>query len=110
MEEQGTLGEAGGCDLFTSTHTGSGEADKDSSVSPTRVRKKTPAAMFLVGGDDPGEKALKKKGRWQWPLVSGHPEAVVGVEGGMQNRVRSGVLKSKTWYMYGLFALLYSRN
>ncbi|KAJ8787567.1 hypothetical protein J1605_022882 [Eschrichtius robustus] len=41
---------------------GSGEADKDSSVSPTRVRKKTPAAMFLVGGDDPGEKALKKKG------------------------------------------------
>ncbi|XP_067608197.1 tubby-related protein 1 [Pseudorca crassidens] len=41
---------------------GSGEADKGSSVSPTRVRKKTPAAMFLVGGDDPGEKALKKKG------------------------------------------------
>lgn len=59
------------------------------------MRKKTPAAMFLVGGDDPGEKALKKKGRWQWPLVSGHPEAVVGVEGGMQNRVRSRGSKVK---------------
>ncbi|XP_039712264.1 tubby-related protein 1 [Pteropus medius] len=41
---------------------GSGEADKDSSVSPARVRKKIPAAMFLVGEDGPAEKALKKKG------------------------------------------------
>ncbi|XP_006907498.1 tubby-related protein 1 [Pteropus alecto] len=41
---------------------GSGEADKDSSVSPARVRKKIPAAMFLVGEDGPAEKAVKKKG------------------------------------------------
>ncbi|XP_015975709.2 tubby-related protein 1 isoform X2 [Rousettus aegyptiacus] len=41
---------------------GSGEADKDPSVSPARVRKKIPAAMFLVGEDGPAEKALKKKG------------------------------------------------
>nr|XP_036871012.1 tubby-related protein 1-like isoform X6 [Manis javanica] len=40
---------------------GSGEADKDLSVSPGRVRKKAPAAMFLVGVDGPAEKALKKK-------------------------------------------------
>ncbi|XP_060471282.1 tubby-related protein 1 isoform X6 [Panthera onca] len=41
---------------------GSGEADKDTSVSPTRVTKKSPAAMFLVGEDGPAEKARKKKG------------------------------------------------
>nr|XP_045368219.1 LOW QUALITY PROTEIN: tubby-related protein 1 [Camelus bactrianus] len=52
----------GGCDPFTSTHAGSREADKDHSASPTRVSKKMPAAMFLVGGDGPAEKALKKKG------------------------------------------------
>uniref|UniRef100_A0A452F7G9 Tubby-like protein n=1 Tax=Capra hircus TaxID=9925 RepID=A0A452F7G9_CAPHI len=40
---------------------GSGEADKDCSVSPGTV-KKTPAAMFLVPGECPAEKALKKKG------------------------------------------------
>uniref|UniRef100_A0A8C0AD77 Tubby-like protein n=1 Tax=Bos mutus grunniens TaxID=30521 RepID=A0A8C0AD77_BOSMU len=39
---------------------GSG-ADKDCSVSPGTV-KKTPAAMFLVPGECPAEKALKKKG------------------------------------------------
>lgn len=50
------------------THTGSGEADKDPSVSPATVQK-TPAAMFLVGENSPAEKALKKKGGWQWPLV-----------------------------------------
>ena len=52
-----------GCDLFTSTPAGSGEADKDCSVSPGTV-KKTPAAMFLVPGECPAEKALKKKGGW----------------------------------------------
>uniref|UniRef100_A0A8C8ZGX8 TUB like protein 1 n=1 Tax=Prolemur simus TaxID=1328070 RepID=A0A8C8ZGX8_PROSS len=41
---------------------GSGEADKDPSVSPSRAKKKTPAAMFLVGEGGPAEKALKKKG------------------------------------------------
>ncbi|XP_053761075.1 tubby-related protein 1 isoform X3 [Panthera pardus] len=41
---------------------GSGEADKDTSMSPTRVTKKSPAAMFLVGEDGPAEKARKKKG------------------------------------------------
>ncbi|XP_025781849.1 tubby-related protein 1 [Puma concolor] len=41
---------------------GSGEADKDTSMSPTRVTKKSPAAMFLVGEDGPAEKAQKKKG------------------------------------------------
>ncbi|GAB5571441.1 tubby-related protein 1 isoform X7 [Prionailurus iriomotensis] len=40
---------------------GSGEADKDTSMSPTRVTKKSPAAMFLVGEDGPAEKARKKK-------------------------------------------------
>uniref|UniRef100_A0AAA9S3H6 Tubby-like protein n=2 Tax=Bos TaxID=9903 RepID=A0AAA9S3H6_BOVIN len=40
---------------------GSGEADKDCSVSPGTV-KKTPAAMFLVPGECPAEKTLKKKG------------------------------------------------
>lgn len=52
------------CDSVTSTHTGSGEADEDPSGSPARVRKKTPAAMFLVGEEGPAEKAPKKKGRW----------------------------------------------
>uniref|UniRef100_A0A5F5PXS9 Tubby-like protein n=1 Tax=Equus caballus TaxID=9796 RepID=A0A5F5PXS9_HORSE len=41
---------------------GAGEADKDPSGSPAGVRKKTPAAMFLVGEDGPAEKAPKKKG------------------------------------------------
>ncbi|KAG8512034.1 Tubby-related protein 1, partial [Galemys pyrenaicus] len=41
---------------------GSGEADKDPSMSPTRVRKKVPATMFLVGEDGPSERDLKKKG------------------------------------------------
>ncbi|KAF5929637.1 hypothetical protein HPG69_002358 [Diceros bicornis minor] len=41
---------------------GSGEADKNPSGSPARVRKKIPAAMFLVGEDVPAEKTLKKKG------------------------------------------------
>ncbi|XP_012576266.1 PREDICTED: tubby-related protein 1 isoform X2 [Condylura cristata] len=42
---------------------GSGEEDKDPSGSPARVRKKVPAAMFLVGEEGPTrEKALKKKG------------------------------------------------
>lgn len=50
-----------GCDPFTSTQAGSGEADKDCSVSPGRV-KKTPAAMFLVPGDGPSQKALKNGG------------------------------------------------
>ncbi|XP_053459691.1 tubby-related protein 1 [Nycticebus coucang] len=40
----------------------SGEADKDPSVSPGRLKKKLPTAMFLVGDDSPAEKALKKKG------------------------------------------------
>lgn len=67
-KEKGETGGAGdsGCDRpcepFASSHTGSGEADKDLSVSPGRVRKKAPAAMFLVGVDGPAEKALKKKG------------------------------------------------
>ncbi|XP_061002510.1 tubby-related protein 1 isoform X2 [Dama dama] len=38
---------------------GSGDADKDCSMSPGGV-KKTPAAMFLVPGDGPSQKALKK--------------------------------------------------
>ncbi|XP_029800420.1 tubby-related protein 1 isoform X2 [Suricata suricatta] len=41
---------------------GSGEADKDPSMSPARMRKKSPAAMFLVGDHGPAEKAPKKKG------------------------------------------------
>lgn len=52
----------GECDPFTSTYTGSGEADQDPSGSPARVTKKTPAAMFLVGEEGPAEKAQKKKG------------------------------------------------
>uniref|UniRef100_A0A8D0NRC2 Tubby-like protein n=1 Tax=Sus scrofa TaxID=9823 RepID=A0A8D0NRC2_PIG len=41
---------------------GAGEADKDHAVSPTRATRKTPAAMFLVGGAGPAEKPRKKKG------------------------------------------------
>nr|XP_020024524.1 tubby-related protein 1 isoform X1 [Castor canadensis] len=41
---------------------GSGEADKDPSGSPLGVKKKSPAAMFLVGEDSPVVKTLKKKG------------------------------------------------
>ncbi|XP_060045665.1 tubby-related protein 1 isoform X2 [Erinaceus europaeus] len=41
---------------------GAGDAEKDPSVSPITVKKKIPAAMFLVGGDGPIEKPLKKKG------------------------------------------------
>ena len=50
-----------GCDPFPSTQAGSGEADEDCSMSPGGV-KKTPAAMFLVPGDGPSQKALKKGG------------------------------------------------
>ncbi|XP_045628002.1 tubby-related protein 1 isoform X2 [Ursus americanus] len=46
---------------------GSGEADEDPSGSPARVRKKTPAAMFLVGEEGPAEKAPKKKGTSKGP-------------------------------------------
>uniref|UniRef100_A0A8D0Y964 Tubby-like protein n=1 Tax=Sus scrofa TaxID=9823 RepID=A0A8D0Y964_PIG len=46
---------------------GAGEADKDHAVSPTRATRKTPAAMFLVGGAGPAEKPRKKKGGWQGP-------------------------------------------
>uniref|UniRef100_G1L1A1 Tubby-like protein n=1 Tax=Ailuropoda melanoleuca TaxID=9646 RepID=G1L1A1_AILME len=46
---------------------GSGEADEDPSGSPARVRKKTPAAMFLVGEEGPTEKAPKKKGTSKGP-------------------------------------------
>uniref|UniRef100_G3TDX6 Tubby-like protein n=1 Tax=Loxodonta africana TaxID=9785 RepID=G3TDX6_LOXAF len=46
---------------------GPGEADKDPSVSPARVRKKIPAAMFLVGEGVPAEKAWKKKGTSKGP-------------------------------------------
>ena len=59
----------GVCDPFISTHTGAGEADKDHAVSPTRATRKTPAAMFLVGGAGPAEKPRKKKGGWQGPQV-----------------------------------------
>jgi tubby-related protein 1 len=46
-------------------HTaGSGEADKDPSGSPLGVKKRSPAAMFLVGEDSPVVKTLKKKGGW----------------------------------------------
>ncbi|XP_077876270.1 tubby-related protein 1 [Ictidomys tridecemlineatus] len=53
---------------------GSEEADKDPSESPARVRKKNPAAMFLVGGDGPVEKALKKKGLPKGPAEEGKEE------------------------------------
>ncbi|XP_012414996.1 tubby-related protein 1 isoform X2 [Trichechus manatus latirostris] len=46
---------------------GPGEAEKDPSVSPPRMRKKTPAAMFLVGEGVPAEKAWKKKGTSKGP-------------------------------------------
>uniref|UniRef100_A0A8C5LJS2 Tubby-like protein n=1 Tax=Jaculus jaculus TaxID=51337 RepID=A0A8C5LJS2_JACJA len=40
---------------------GAGEASKEPSGSPTRVGKKIPASMFLVGEGSPAEKAVKKK-------------------------------------------------
>lgn len=41
---------------------GAGETDKDPLRSPAALRKKTPAAMFLVGEGGPAEKGVKKKG------------------------------------------------
>lgn len=52
----------GAVTLLHAPCAGSGEADKDPSESPARVKKKTPAAMFLVGGEGPAEKGCKKKG------------------------------------------------
>ncbi|XP_008052881.1 tubby-related protein 1 [Carlito syrichta] len=46
---------------------GSGEADKDPSRSPDKAKKKSPAAMFLVGEAGPAEKAVKKKGTPKGP-------------------------------------------
>ncbi|XP_075859526.1 tubby-related protein 1 [Microcebus murinus] len=46
---------------------GAGEAGEDPSVRPGAVKKKTPAAMFLVGEGGPAEKALKKKGAPKGP-------------------------------------------
>ncbi|XP_075834895.1 tubby-related protein 1 [Microtus pennsylvanicus] len=55
--------EAGeGTKLKKAKKKGAGEADKDPSRSPAALRKKTPAAMFLVGEGGPAEKDVKKKG------------------------------------------------
>ncbi|XP_006860625.1 PREDICTED: tubby-related protein 1 [Chrysochloris asiatica] len=43
------------------------EADEDLSVNPARVRKKIPAAMFLVGEGRPAEKTWKKEGTFKGP-------------------------------------------
>uniref|UniRef100_A0A8D2B3V7 Tubby-like protein n=1 Tax=Sciurus vulgaris TaxID=55149 RepID=A0A8D2B3V7_SCIVU len=69
---------------------GSAEADKDPSESPTRVRKKTPVAMFLVGGDGPAEKALKKKG-----LPKGPEEGKEEEEEEPKNSNQKGKAKGK---------------
>nr|XP_048307153.1 tubby-related protein 1 [Myodes glareolus] len=51
-----------GTKLKKTKKKGAGEADKDPSRSPAALRKKTPAAMFLVGEGGPTEKGVKKKG------------------------------------------------
>lgn len=68
---------------------GAGETDKDPSRSPAALRKKTPAAMFLVGEGGPAEKGVKKKG--VWPKGGGTVGTVCAVrsEGG------------KSWTLWG---------
>uniref|UniRef100_A0A5F9D6E1 Tubby-like protein n=1 Tax=Oryctolagus cuniculus TaxID=9986 RepID=A0A5F9D6E1_RABIT len=60
---------------------GPSEAEQDPPESPSAVRKKSPAALFLVGEGSPAEKASKKKGeccgirRGGWdPGVLGTPK------------------------------------
>ncbi|XP_077911558.1 tubby-related protein 1 [Halichoerus grypus] len=77
---------------------GSGEADKDPSGSPARVRKKTTAAMFLVGEEGPAEKAPKKKGTSKDPEEERkedeeEEEEVAAV--GMKNSNQKGKAKGK---------------
>ncbi|XP_030890192.1 tubby-related protein 1 isoform X2 [Leptonychotes weddellii] len=77
---------------------GSGEADKDPSGSPARVRKKTTAAMFLVGEEGPAEKAPKKKGTSKGPEEERkedeeEEEEVAAV--GMKNSNQKGKAKGK---------------
>ncbi|XP_051009399.1 tubby-related protein 1 isoform X2 [Acomys russatus] len=55
--------EAGeGSKLRKAKKKGAGETDKDASGTPGAVRKKVPAAMFLVGEGGSSEKGVKKKG------------------------------------------------
>nr|XP_025718298.1 tubby-related protein 1 isoform X1 [Callorhinus ursinus] len=76
---------------------GSGEADKDPSGSPAKVRKKTPAAMFLVGEEAPAEKTPKKKGTSKGPeeqrKEDQEEEEVAAV--GMKNSNQKGKAKGK---------------
>ncbi|XP_069930256.1 tubby-related protein 1 [Oryctolagus cuniculus] len=46
---------------------GPSEAEQDPPESPSAVRKKSPAALFLVGEGSPAEKASKKKGTPKGP-------------------------------------------
>ncbi|XP_028632915.1 tubby-related protein 1 isoform X2 [Grammomys surdaster] len=50
-----------GTKLRKAKKKGSGESDKDPSGSPAAVKKKIPAAMFLVGEGGAAEKGVKKK-------------------------------------------------
>lgn len=82
-----------GCDEMVTPScilsSGAGETDKDPSRSPAALRKKTPAAMFLVGEGGPAEKGVKKKG--VWPKGGGTVGTVCAVrsEGG------------KSWTLWG---------
>ncbi|GAB1300793.1 Tubby-related protein 1 [Apodemus speciosus] len=51
-----------GTKLRKAKKKGSGETDKDPAGSPAAVRKKIPAAMFLVAEGGAAEKGVKKKG------------------------------------------------
>ncbi|XP_034846998.1 tubby-related protein 1 [Mirounga leonina] len=96
MKKEAPAGE--GPKMRKTKKKGSGEADKDPSGSPARVRKKTAAAMFLVGEEGPAEKAPKKKGTSKGPEEERkedeeEEEEVAAV--GMKNSNQKGKAKGK---------------
>ncbi|XP_059257516.1 tubby-related protein 1 [Mustela nigripes] len=77
---------------------GSGETDRDPSGSPARVRKKTPAALFLVREEGSADKAPKKKGTSKGPEEAqkeDEEEAEEGAAVGTKNSNQKGKAKGK---------------
>ncbi|XP_032720466.1 tubby-related protein 1 [Lontra canadensis] len=77
---------------------GSGENDRDPSGSPARLRKKTPAALFLVREEGSADKALKKKGTSKGPeeeRKEDEEEEEEGAAVGTKNSNQKGKAKGK---------------
>uniref|UniRef100_A0A8C7B6K3 Tubby-like protein n=1 Tax=Neovison vison TaxID=452646 RepID=A0A8C7B6K3_NEOVI len=77
---------------------GSGETDGDPSGSPARVRKKTPAALFLVREEGSADKAPKKKGTSKGPEEAQKEDEEEEEEGaavGTKNSNQKGKAKGK---------------